>query len=126
MPMVAQLLLQLGDGLAQRQDLLLALVVLVEPVGDLVRAAEHIRAALVIQLGQRGHQFARAVLHRLVTVLAALRRADPVRVLRAVVVARPGPKQNHQEGQKRPSLHLRDSGDSRAGVQEGSVRLRAA
>ena len=64
-PVVPQLLLQLGDGLLQRRDLLLPLLVLVQPVGDLVRAAEHVGALLLVQLWQRGHQPAHAVLHHL-------------------------------------------------------------
>lgn len=64
-PVVPQLLLQLGDGLLQRPDLLLPLLVLVQPVGNLVRAAKHVRALLLVQLGQRGHQPAHAVLHHL-------------------------------------------------------------
>ena len=64
-PVVPQLLLQLGDGLLQRRDLLLPLLVLVQPVGDLVRAAEHVGAPLLVQLWQRGHQPAHAVLHHL-------------------------------------------------------------
>lgn len=64
-PVVPQLLLQRGDGLLQRRDLLLPLLVLVQPVGDLLRAAEHVGAPLLVQLWQRGHQPAHAVLHHL-------------------------------------------------------------
>ena len=64
-PVVPQLLLQLGGGLLQRPDLLLPLLVLVKPVGDLVRAAKHVRAPLLVLLRQRGHQPAHPVLHHL-------------------------------------------------------------
>ncbi len=54
-PVVPQLLLQLRDGLLQRRNLLLSLLVFVQPVGNLVCAAKHVWASLLVQLRQRGH-----------------------------------------------------------------------
>lgn len=65
MPVVPQLLLQLRDGLPQSGDLLLALLVLVQPVGHFLGAAEHVGAFLLVQLRQRGHQAAHPVVHHL-------------------------------------------------------------
>ncbi|TNN74857.1 hypothetical protein EYF80_014957 [Liparis tanakae] len=64
-PVVSQLLLQLRDGLLQRHDLLLPLLVLLQPVGHFVRAAKHIRAFLLLQLRQCGHQPTHPILHHL-------------------------------------------------------------
>lgn len=65
MPVVPQLLLQLRDGLLQGGDLLFTLLILVQPVGNFLRAAEHIRAFLVVQLRQRGNQAAHPIIHHL-------------------------------------------------------------
>lgn len=64
-PMVPQLLLQLRDGLLQSHDLLLPLLVLMQPIRNLVCAAEHIGAPPLVHLGQRGHQATHPVLHQL-------------------------------------------------------------
>lgn len=64
MPVVSQRLLQLRDGLLQRHNLLLPLVLL-QPVGHFVRAAKHIRAFLLLQLRQCGHQPTHPILHHL-------------------------------------------------------------
>lgn len=54
MPVVPQILLQLGDGFFERHNLIFPLLILVEPVGNLVCAAKHIRASPLIQLRQGG------------------------------------------------------------------------
>lgn len=64
-PVVPQLLLKLRDGLLQRHDLLLPLLVLMQPVGNLVRAAKHIRTFLLVQLRQCGHQPTHPIPHHL-------------------------------------------------------------
>lgn len=65
MPMVPELLLQLRDGLFQRHDLLCPLLILMQPVRDLVCAAKHIGASTLIQLRQCGHQATHPILHHL-------------------------------------------------------------
>lgn len=64
-PVVPQLLLQLRNCLLQRHNLLLPLLVLMQPEGDLICAAKHVRALLSLQLRQRGHQPAHPILHHL-------------------------------------------------------------
>lgn len=65
MPMVPELLLQLRDGLFQRHDLLRPLLILMQPVRDLVCAAKHIGASTLVQLRQCGHQATHPILHHL-------------------------------------------------------------
>lgn len=64
-PVVPQLLLQLRDGLLQSYNLLFPVLVFMQPVGNFVCAAKHIRASLLVQLRQGGHQPTHPVLHHL-------------------------------------------------------------
>lgn len=124
MAMVAKLLLKFRHGLPQGQYLLLAFLVLMEPVRNLIRTSKHVRTALVIQLGQRGHYSAHAVLQHLVAVFSALRGADAVRV---VIVARTRYQKQHgqQEGRDRPSLHVFDLVDPPFHLVGGTLGERA-
>ena len=74
-PVVPQLLLQLRNQLPQLQDLLLALLILMEPVGHFIGATKHVRAPLLIPLWQRGHDLTAAIGQHLVAVLPALDQA---------------------------------------------------